>query len=70
MKNEKTSKRVATIAGKILKKLKDNPRARQAWVDTLDQNGRIVLTAIGEACDIEAIAASALTQTANKGKRK
>ena len=68
MKNERTSKRVATIAGKVMA-LKGVANATvQLYTE---RTGRFSLTDIGiKWRDIRALAASALTQAADKKKKK
>lgn len=62
MRNERTSKRVATIAGKLLRVKAKRGTAFYAWCDT-------ELVEV-KWSDIRALAASALTQAADKTSRK
>lgn len=62
MKNEKTSKRVSTIAAKILALDLRMACTVYCW-------DGLVYQPVGKLSDLKALAASALTQTADKKKR-
>lgn len=62
MKNEKTSKRAATIAGRILERLKEMP---PRIVGTIVHQGVDLCTVK----DLKTLAASALTQTPDRPKK-
>lgn len=69
-RNERTSARVARIAGRILKNLADTPGTFTVWYENF--NGELFRVS---ASDLKALSASALTQTKDRkatteGKRK
>ena len=67
MKNERTSKRVAQIAGRVLEKLTSAKNAQATWIsDYNDGVSSIFVCTVGE---LKALAASCLTQAPDK-KRK
>ena len=63
MKNEKTSKKVAKLAGKILNAFSENEKKQPLFVLTRD--GDLWRTWI-KVEDLQSLAASALTQVADK----
>lgn len=73
MKTEKTSKRVAAIAGRVLRVIQDNPTATQVWIQVPSYMGvtqenpmGFTLYGVFPVADLKALAASALTQAADK----
>lgn len=65
-KNETTSKRVASIAGKVNSALKSFPRRHMIYVTGSD--GLLAVKTVISVGDVVALAASALTQAADKPK--
>jgi hypothetical protein len=74
MKNEKTSKRVSKIAGKILASMKDIGASGVIYVGASGESpkGRpiFVYTEACSAAELKSLAASALTQAPDKKRSK
>ena len=74
MKNEKTSARVATIAGWWFNVLREEPMADHAWISaprkpTKSNPMKFRMVCIGTVAELKALAASVLTQAPDKPKR-
>ena len=67
MKNERTSKRIATIAGRMFRKLGDMPVDGRVIIGTSTVP---YIDDIGSVKDLYSVLGSVLTQTPDKGKRK
>lgn len=68
MKNEKTSRRVASIAGRVHKALAEVPVGYRLYIYVQDAGGAFAdLLSVG---DVKKLAASALTQAPNKVRAK
>ncbi len=66
MKNERTGKRAASIAGRILDKIRIHGRGDYVWVAT----DSICIFNVCSVKELKILAASALTQSPDKPKRK
>ncbi len=71
MKNERTSRKVSKIAGRVLEKLARHKAARNIWLDfpsevTPNNPLGFTLSAFCTAKELKALCASALTQTADR----
>lgn len=69
-RNELTSKRISTIAGRVLEEVDNLGPVAYSSVYYRNANGDLMSICGVSAQDIKALAASALTQTADKPKRK
>src|SRR5688572_8608068 len=71
MRNEKSSKRVAAIAGKILGNVEIYKAGNKCYVEVIDNEGKsYTYFPICTVAELKALAASALTQAADKPKPK
>lgn len=71
MNNEKTSKRVARIAGKVLNRIKDlSIGGRDKVYSDCENLSGFCMHALCTVEELKALAASALTQTADKPRRR
>lgn len=63
---EFTSKEVASMAGRVLKRVSKLPSGLGLWVAKRNRNYAMTLTVIGTTTELKAICASALTQARNR----
>lgn len=75
MKNEKTGKRAAAIAGKVLGELKEYPSAVRVWVEVPCPSAKtnplgFTMFHLMPITELKTLAASLLTQSPDRAKKK
>lgn len=75
MKNEKTGKRAAAIAGKVLGELKEYPSAVRVWIEVPCPSAKtnplgFTMFHLMPIAELKALAASVLTQAPDQKKKR